>query len=222
MPTLLDFPGLRSTTPRFREQLVALTRARQLDPDKVSAIISLESRYKPNVQNRQGASALGLIQFMRKYFPPIALAAGMQVSWEDLRTLTAEEQIPLVLAYFRLAGLTPHSSPTDYVVATFLPTQIGKPLGTVIARKDSAEYLPGTKLFLGTIYAWNSQLDTDNDGQITIRDLHDRVSTLFWDAERKPRVEVAGEEPEPPVTKWGLMPLALGLTGFGVWALLRR
>jgi soluble lytic murein transglycosylase-like protein len=66
MPTLLDFPGLRSTTPRFREQLVALTRARQLDPDKVSAIISLESRYKPNVQNRQGASALGLIQFMRK------------------------------------------------------------------------------------------------------------------------------------------------------------
>ena len=49
MPSLLDFPGLRTTTPRFRALLVELTRARGLDPDKVSAIISLESGYQANV-----------------------------------------------------------------------------------------------------------------------------------------------------------------------------
>lgn len=222
MPSLLDFPGLRSTTPRFRAKLVELTRARSLDPDKVAAVISLESGFKPNVQNRGGARALGLIQFYEKYFPPIAAAAGMRVTWEDLRTLSAEDQIPLVLAYFRLAGLTPKSSATDYTVATFLPTQIGKPLSTVIARKDSSEYLPGTKLFLGTIYAANSDLDTDNDGEITIRDLHDRVETLFWDARRKPALQVSGDAQDVQPSGWALLPLALGLTGFGVWALLRH
>ncbi len=221
MPSLLDFPGLRTTTPRFRALLVELTRERGLDPDKVSAIISLESGYRANVQNAQGALALGLIQFIKKYFPPIAAAAKMQVTWDDLRTLTAEEQIPLVLAFFRLVGLTSESSVTDYAVGTFLPTQIGKPLSTVIARKDSHEYLPGTKLFLGTVYAWNSNLDTDQDGEITIRDLHDRVSTLFWDARRKPPILVSGDTSETP-GKWGLAPLALGLTGFGAWMLLRR
>jgi Transglycosylase SLT domain len=222
MAQLLDFPGLRTTTPRFRAKLVELARARNLDPDKVSAVIALESSYKPNVQNRGGAHALGLIQFYEKYFPPIAAAAGMRVTWEDLRTLTAEEQIPLVLAYFRLAGLTADSSATDYTVATFLPTQIGKPLSTVVARKGSNEYLPGTKLFLGTIYAANSELDTDVDGEITIRDLHDRIETLFWDARRKPAVQVSGDARDVEPSGWALLPLALGLTGFGVWVLLRH
>lgn len=222
MAELLDFPGLRSTTPRFRAQLVEQARARDLDPDKVSAIISLESQYHPNVQNQQGAHALGLIQFIEKYFPPIAAAAGLRVEWEDLRRLTAEEQIPLVLAYFRLAGITSENTPTDYAVATFLPTQIGKPLSTVIARKDSSEYLPGTKLLLGTVYKWNAGLDLDQDGEITIRDLHDRIEALYWDARRKPAIQVSGDaSPEEP-TGWGLLPLALGITGFGVWALLRH
>jgi hypothetical protein len=222
MAELLDFPGLRSTTPRFRAQLVELARARDLDPDRVSAIISMESGYQPHIQNRDGAHALGLIQFIERYFPPIAAAAKMRVEWEDLRRLSAEEQIPLVLAYFRLAGITADSSPTDYAVATFLPTQIGKPLGTVIARQGSTEYLQGTKLLLGTVYRWNSALDLDQDGEITIRDLHDRVATLFADARRKPALQVSADTNVEEPTGWGLLPLALGITGFGVWVFLRH
>lgn len=215
MASLADLPGLNRTTPEFRSALVQLASDNDLDPDKVGAVIAIESGFRANDQNRRGERALGLIQFWEDYFPAIARAAGMNVSWDELRTLSATEQLPLVMAYFRLHKLKASNSATDYLVATFLPSQIGKPAGTVLGLRGSSDLLPGTKLKLGTIYASNPTYDTNGDGAITVGDLQDRIEGVLSAAGQRLRIPVDADaelpvfHPAPPSSGLGL------LFGFG-------
>lgn len=204
MESLAALPGLSRTTPEFRTKLVQLAHANDLDPDNVAAVISLESGFRANEPNSRGERALGLIQFWRDYFAPIARAAKMNVQWEDLRTLSAEDQLPLVVAFFKLQGLKAASSATDYLVATFLPSQKGKPRSAVLGARGSSALLPGTKLRLGTIYASNPTYDYDGDGRITIGDLEDKIRDLLNAAATQPRLPVdtapPAADPRPEVT----------------------
>ena len=215
MASLADLPGLSRTTPEFRAALVQLARDNDLDPDKIGAVIAIESGFRANDQNARGERALGLIQFWKDYFPELARAAGMNVSWDDLRTMSATEQLPLVMAYFRLRRLKASSSATDYLVATFLPSQIGKPSGTVLALRGSSDLLPGTKLKLGTIYASNPTYDTNGDGVITVGDLQERIEGVLDAAATRLRIPVDDDaelplmHPAPPSSALGL------LFGFG-------
>lgn len=187
---LLAVPGLSRTTPYFRSRLVELAQANHLDANAIAAVISLESGFVANVANRQGKPAQGLLQWWRPYFPPVAKAAGMAVSWDDLHWLTAEQQLPLVMATFRLNGISAASSPTDYLVSLFLPTQRGKPRDTVLGQKGSTDLLPGTQLSLGDIYAQNQVYDANADGVITIGDLTDKIEGVLASAAARPRVVV--------------------------------
>lgn len=215
MASLADLPGLYRTTPEFRAALVQLARDNNLDPDKVGAVIAIESGFRANDQNSRGERALGLIQFWADYFPALARAARMDVTWEDLRHLSATEQLPLVMAYFRQHRITAANSAADYLVATFLPSQIGKPSGTVLALRGSSDLLPGTKLKLGTIYASNPTYDTNGDGVITVGDLQERIDGVLNAAGQRLRIPVDDEielptmYPAPPSSGLGL------LFGFG-------
>lgn len=193
MESLLDVPGLHSTSPEFRAKLVELARENDLNPDWIAAVISLESGFRPNVPN---GKALGLIQFYRDYFPGIARAARMDVTWDDLRHMTAAEQLPLVVAFYRLQHMTAQQRPVDYLVATFLPNQKGKPRETVLGKQGSSALLPGTRLTLGSIYAANVTYDTNGDRQITIGDLEDRINAVVRASEERLRIPV-GPSVEP-------------------------
>lgn len=192
MESLLDVPGLQTTTPEFRARLVALAQENDLNPDYIAAVISIESGFKPNKPN---GKALGLIQFYRDYFPAIAAAARMNVTWEDLYHLTAEEQLPLVIAFYRAQHMTASDRAVDYLVATFLPNQKRKPRSTVLGKQGSTALLPGTKLTLGSIYSANVTYDTNGDRVITIGDLEDRINAVVHAADERLRIPVSESIP---------------------------
>lgn len=164
---LLTVRGIESTTPSFREQLVAGALAYGLNPSYIAAVIAFESGFNPKAKNPDGG-ALGLIQWRRSVFPAVAKKAGMNVTWDDLPSLSAEEQLPLVFAYYADKPIHEASNPSDYYLAVFLPIGVGKPLDFVLGKADSNETHPGG-LSLGKVYELNKGLDKNpQNGLITV------------------------------------------------------
>jgi hypothetical protein len=213
MAELLAFPGLSRTTERFRSELVAQARASSLDPNNVAAVISLESGFDPTATNGKHA---GLIMFYYKYFPPIAQAAQHpEVQWEDLPKLSAAEQLPFVMAWFRVHGITYKNDPGDYLLTVFMPGQLGKPKELVIAKQGSTDYVPGTLMFQGTVYDQNKPYDFDHDGEITIGDLDRGMNELLERARGRAPVPVE-ELPPSEASVGGLLGLFLIFGGLGL------
>lgn len=203
---LLAVKGIETTTPRFREQLVAGALSLGLDPSYLAAIISLESGFNPNIQNALGAPALGLIQFWRDFFPDIARRAGRpDVSWEDLRYMTAEEQLPFVVAYYVVSPLRRRTgaTPTDYYMANFLPAFIGYDKGKVLAIKDSSDPLLFTDgrssgLSLGKVYSQNPGFDAEKKGYFTVGDVGKKIESIVQAAQGRARLPVPLDRGSPP------------------------
>ncbi len=155
MTDLLPITGLEKTTEDFRRKLVAITSALHLDPSALAAVMKIESAFNPAATNPQGG-ATGLIQFM----PKTAELLGTTV--DALRQMTAEAQLDFVAKYyapFRAKIL----DEGDHYIATFMPAFLGKPAGTVIAKK-------GEK-----IYDQNAGLDITKDGILTTDDVKGRL-----------------------------------------------
>jgi len=189
--SLLSVRGLEKTDDRFRSALVRQALAAQMDADAIAVVISLESGFDANIQNREGHNMLGLIQFWRDGFPAVARKAGLDVRWEDLRTMDAASQVPLVIAYYQLTPIKPTSSPTDYYVATIMPYFVGKPDETIMAEQGSTvPVVPGSSKTRGQIYAANRVLDTNKDGVITVSDLRRTVEGVISNANQRPRTVV--------------------------------
>lgn len=218
MDSLLDVPGLRARTDnRFRSELVRRATAARLNADYIAAVISLESGFKANIQNMEGYNALGLIQFGRRSFEGAAKRAGVNARWEDLRWMSAEQQLPIVIAYFQATPVREASSATEYYTATFLPLFTGYPASTVLGKQGSEALLPGQDdLTLGEIYAGNRSLDVNQDGLITIGDLRDKIEPLVSAARARARVPITDEPASSgsPVLAF----LALGAAPFFFYA----
>jgi peptidoglycan hydrolase-like protein with peptidoglycan-binding domain len=174
---LLAVRGIDQTSSRFREQLVAGALAHGLNPSYVAAVIAFESGFNPKAVNYDrdkdgniiGPGALGLIQWRKTIFPATARKAGMSVAWEDLPKLTAEQQLPLVFAYYADKPIGDASSPSDYYLTVFLPIGVNKPQDFLLGQKDSTAKHPGG-LSLGVVYEKNKGLDRNpTDGTITVR-----------------------------------------------------
>lgn len=164
---LMAVRGVDKTSAAFREQLVAGALAHGLNPSYIAAVIAFESGFNPQAMNPDGG-ALGLIQWRKSVFPASAKKAGMNVRWEDLPNLTAEEQLPLVFAYYADKPISDASHPSDYYLAVFLPIGVGKPQNFLLGKRDSASKHPGG-LTLGKVYELNKGLDKNpSDGTITV------------------------------------------------------
>lgn len=104
--------------------------------DALARIISFESGGKPGAKNDSGAT--GLIQFMPKVFDGMKKPPGYEgVTHADLPDLTVEEQLPLVAAYFRQAGVPADADVGEYYLAVAAPAALGKPDETVVYRRGS-------------------------------------------------------------------------------------
>lgn len=117
----------------FDTELDAVSRASGLDPDKVRSVISPESGGSAQAVNPQ-SGASGLIQFL----PKVAESLGSSI--EEIRKMTAEEQLPLVMKYLSDRGITKDSSQDDYYMAVAAPAFIGKPDSAVVYKKGSKEW----------------------------------------------------------------------------------
>lgn len=172
---LLDLPGLRArelAEPGFGFALAQIAERLNLDPSFIGAVMSNESGFKPEATNPSTRST-GLIQFMP------ATASNLGTSVDELRGMSAVDQLQFVEKYFRMAGrgIRP-AVPGDYYMATFLPAFVGAPAETVLGVR-------GAK-----IYDQNAGLDANKDGAITVGDVWAKIDATVAAARTRPRLEV--------------------------------
>ncbi len=136
-------------SPVFKDRLFWLCDDLEINPDDLMACMAFESAetFRADIKNAAGSGATGLIQFM----PSTALGLGTTVA--KLAEMTPEDQLNYVYKYFR-----PYRSRLrtleDTYMAILLPSQIGRPLESV--------------LFSGGVaYRQNSGLDANRDGKVT-------------------------------------------------------
>lgn len=136
----------------FRDRLFEICQILGVEPDYLMACMAFESAetFSPSIKNAAGSGAAGLIQFMPN------TAKGLGTTTSALATLTAEQQLEWVLAYFmpykgRLKTLA------DVYMAILWPAGIGKPDDWTLWDEVSRP----------TTYRQNAGLDLNKDGKIT-------------------------------------------------------
>lgn len=166
--------------PQVAGSLRQQAAAAGLSPDALAAVIKHESGWNPSVGSQGDAGKdvhAGLIQFSRNLWPGVAAAAGRpDVSFEEMRGMSAEDQIPFVVAYYKGKGLSPDSPEGDYRLATYKPAHLKEGDDFVL---DDASNPKGVRVKPETArldkngdgvinsYEQNAGLDTDGDGKVT-------------------------------------------------------
>lgn len=104
-----------------------------IDERALRGVIQAESGGDPAAHNASGAT--GLIQFMP------SIAKGLGTSTEELRKMTAAQQIPYVIKYLQERGIDQNSTQGDMYVAIAAGGDfVGKPDSTVIYKKGSSAW----------------------------------------------------------------------------------
>lgn len=166
--------------PQVANALNQQASAAGLSPGSLAAVIKHESGWDPSRGSGGDAGKdthAGLIQFSKNLWPGVAAAAGRpDVSFEEMRGMSAEDQVPFVVAYYKGKGLTPDSKEGDYRLATYKPKYLKEGDDFVL---DDAKEAKGIKVTPenarldknadGVInsYEQNAGLDTNQDGHIT-------------------------------------------------------
>lgn len=138
----------------------------ELNPDPIANIIQHESGGKAGAMNHAGGGSHGgLIGFDKGNWPAVAKAAGHpEVKFDEAMKLPADQQLEYVYAYYKMHGLSEHSAPEDYALATALPWAIGKPPDEVVGEKGSTKKIGN--LTAGQIWEANPPW-RGSDGKIT-------------------------------------------------------
>lgn len=134
--------------PEFNTALEKLSKQYGINKDWVNRLIQLESGGDTTAKNKSG-SASGIIQMID------STARGVGTTAEDLRKMTATEQLPFAFKYWdKYKGKI--NQPTDLYIANMYPKALGKPDDYKLE---------------GNVYAGNKALDKDKKGYITVKDI---------------------------------------------------
>jgi hypothetical protein len=145
----------------FLSKVKAVATALKVKADWLMMIMYIESRINPSAVNSV-SNATGLIQFM----PNTAISLGTTVA--KLKAMSNVDQLEYVQKYYApLVGRM--NSFYDMYLSTFFPVAIGKPDDYVFQTKS----LPAS-----LIAKQNSALDTNNNGEITMKEWKDAVFNL--------------------------------------------
>jgi hypothetical protein len=180
---LLQTPGLvERTTVRDRQKLITIADALGLDPDWISTVIAIESRWNPRAKN-PNSSASGLIQFIE------STARSLGTTTTAIRSMSTSEQLELVKRYFE-----PYArrikSVGDAWLAVFYPAALGKDDSHVVAAEGSQAY------------AVNANLDKNKDRAVTVREIKAVAERVYNAARALPPIAVPYPpgQPEGPVS----------------------
>jgi len=186
--TLYAVRGLDQTSEEFRRGLCAIATQLEADETALAAIMSFETggTFSPSIRNPD-SGAVGLIQWI-----PSTARAVLGMSTDQIARLSREEQLPLVLKYFRAVARGKRlRTVSDFYAAVFAPAFIGSPDSVVMYRAPSKAY------------DWNQALDWDRDGAITKGEAASPVLAIYNTA--RARGPLPGGEPGSTV------PFLLGL-----------
>ncbi len=138
----------------FANKVIYISRKLNVNPNWLMAIMNFESGLKPSAINKH-TNATGLIQFMPK------TAKSLGTSTEELKRMTAVEQLDYVYKYFYPYRYKIKSFVDMYLV-TFLPVSVGKPVDWVLRAKN----LPAE-----AIARVNRVFDVNKDGVLTVAEI---------------------------------------------------
>jgi hypothetical protein len=135
----------------FRDRVWWIADTLGLNPDDLMACMAWESgrSFSASVKNMAGSGATGLIQFMS------STAKGLGTTTAALASMSAEDQLRYVYAYFRpFSGRLKTLS--DVYAAILWPKAVGQP--------DDYVMFQGTA---SVAYRQNAGLDTNKDAKVT-------------------------------------------------------
>ncbi|MDW3646144.1 MAG: transglycosylase SLT domain-containing protein [Bacteroidia bacterium] len=145
--------------------------ARKLDiaPEWLMAVMYMESRFNPAVENHRGSGAVGLIQFMVPTVREINMRMGKRLYMKDIQNMSAVEQLELVENYLETVRKRrgEFNSLTDLYLAVLYPKAIGRSLDYKLFSKPSRRYRQ------------NSGLDMNKDGIVSVLDIDIRMKKMF-------------------------------------------
>jgi peptidoglycan hydrolase-like protein with peptidoglycan-binding domain len=153
--------------PDFNKKLDKIASALGVSSNDLLAIMKMESRVNPAAVNKQ-SGATGLIQFM----PDTARSLGTSV--EELRGMSAVDQLTYVYKYFKMVGVKSGMELGDLYMAVFMPKFVGYPDDFVLGQAGGGK-VPGTNLSSDLVYKQNKGLDKNKDGSITVADVKSSV-----------------------------------------------
>lgn len=199
MAELLDVPGLRDTSRRFKRQLVLMAKRIGADPSYLAAVMSFESALNPAAKN-PSSGASGLIQITTENAKALGTTAAA------IRRMTRVQQLPLIERYFKRAGAAGRMrSVSDHYMGVFAPAFIGRGDDAVIYSEVDTDPKK---------YAQNRKLDRDENGAITVGEAARIVRNIVSQAETKPRLVVSDKTPSAPLI------YVIGAGALLVWSLL--
>jgi hypothetical protein len=182
-------PGIEKLS---ESDLAALFRAAEelgISPDALATIISLESGFDPQAQNKN-TKATGIIQFI----PSTAKVLGTTV--EALSGMSFQQQLPFAVKFYarsKCAGL----GVGRLYLCTFCPAVMDEPDEFVIAREGVEEKGPcGTQ---SKVYAQNRGLDATKDGVLTVGDVQATIEGRLAAASEKERIRFNPDTPPESV-----------------------
>lgn len=146
---------------KFRQKAADISDILGVSPDALMKVMASESRINPTAGNKY---AIGLLQFTKP------ACEGMGTTREQLESMSAIEQLDWVYEYFR-PNAGKFSNELDLYWNTFTNKAIGKNDYDVLFDKDLS---PGH-------YDSNSNVDCDDDGKITRRDLAEHLERQLQD-----------------------------------------
>lgn len=155
MKLIFDHKVPSLTRQPFLEKVVSVSKALNIDPMWLMAVINWESAgtFSPSITNSKGAT--GLIQFMPK------TAIGLGTTTAKLRAMTSVQQLDYVYKYYapyrkNLNGYT------DLYLATIFPIALGKADNWVIQ---------GGGISAKTFAKANPAFDKTKKGFVTVADI---------------------------------------------------
>ncbi len=190
---IYSFRGIARTSPTFRDELEALGARLDIDPNAMAAVMSIESGFNPAARNPSGG-AIGLIQFMPSTLRPWGLTT------QEVAVMTDIQQLALVERFYQHSrGI--HDAGTLYMM-TFLPKYALYADSFVLGRKNDFTVRDGLQLH--KIWAQNSGLDVDVDGEITVGEVKSLARKRYESAKSATSGPIT--EPAPPLPEPALAP----------------
>lgn len=160
-------------SPAFRARVIEIAEEMGAVPDHLMACMAFETgeSFSPTVRNGAGSGAIGLIQFMP------ATLKGMGRTVEQLRVMTAEQQLEVVRDYFKpYRGRVGNLS--SLYMAILWPAAVGSPEGSILWSQSQRP----------TTYRQNAGLDVDKDGVITKAEAAAKVQAKLTKGLQPPNV----------------------------------
>lgn len=149
-------------SPKFMAKLREVASKLSVHPQDLLKVMHFETigTLNPSISNAIGAT--GLIQFM----PHIARAMGTSV--EELKQMTATQQLDWVYKYYKMTKLPPGSTASDIYLMTFMPAVVrhDKPDNFILGARGGYKNkifnsIPASKLNRGTVWDQNPAFHDD-------------------------------------------------------------